>query len=65
MREVERVSVGINGQYSLWIYKFKQSSNWYWFLLGREGGRSGICSLRQGEWIIQAVVNERGEGLWK
>ena len=34
-------------------------------VLAREGGRSGICSLRQGEWIIQAVVNERGEGLWK
>ena len=26
MREGERVSVGINGQHSLWIYKFKQSS---------------------------------------
>ena len=34
-------------------------------VLAREGGRSGICSLRQGELIIQAVVNERGEGLWK
>ena len=34
-------------------------------VLAREGGRSGICSLRQGEWIIQVVVNERGEGLWK
>lgn len=34
-------------------------------VLAREGGRSGICSLRQGEWIIQAVVNERGQELWK
>ena len=34
-------------------------------VLPKEGGRSGICSLGQGEWIILAVVNERGEGLWK
>ena len=34
-------------------------------VLAKEGGRSGICSLRQGEWITLAVVNERGERLWK
>ena len=34
-------------------------------VLAKEGGRSCICSLRQGEWIILAVVNQRGEGLWK
>ena len=34
-------------------------------VLAKEGERSGICSFREGEWIILAVVNERGEGLWK
>ena len=34
-------------------------------VLAKEGGRSVICSLRLGEWIILAVVNQRGEGLWK
>ena len=29
-------------------------------ILAKEGGRSGICSFREGEWIIQAVVNQRG-----
>ena len=34
-------------------------------VLAKEGGRSGICSFREGEWIILAVVSERGERLWK
>ena len=34
-------------------------------VLAKEGGRIGICRFMEGEWIILAVVNERGERLWK
>ena len=46
MREGERVGVGINGKHSLWIYKFKQSSKWWWFSLRREGGESFVVLWR-------------------
>ena len=34
-------------------------------VLAKEGGRSVLFSFMEGEWIILAVVNERGEGLRK
>lgn len=34
-------------------------------VLAKEGGRSVLFSFMEGEWIILAVVNERGEELRK
>ena len=64
MREVERVSVGINGQHcivDIQVQTIKQVV----VVLAKEGGRSVLFSFMEGEWIILAVVNERGEELIK
>lgn len=63
MREIERVSVGINGQHcivDIQVQTIKQV-----VVVLAKGGRSVLFSFMEGEWIILAVVNERGEQLRK